>query len=160
MGEKDIMERVFTEGMGGRVHFGRMNMKPGKPTTFITIDRDAGGRKLVFALPGNPVSASVCTELLVRPCLDLLHQGGDSDEKHSNADSFVKDAARNARVHEEVMAAITTDIKLDQGRPEYRRVALQRAQTESGDKQQYAYLATSTGVQRSSRVLSLRGADD
>ena len=33
MGEKDNMEHLFVEGMGGKVHFGRMNMKPGKPTS-------------------------------------------------------------------------------------------------------------------------------
>lgn len=82
MGEKDVVERVRTQGMGGVVHFGRMNMKPGKPTTFVTVGRDAPGRggrrkKLVFALPGNPVSASVRGELLVRPCLDLLQDGID-----------------------------------------------------------------------------------
>ena len=179
MGEKDIMERVFVTGMGGKVHFGRMNMKPGKPTTFITIDREDDtkltgrqtlSRKLIFALPGNPVSASVCTELLVRPCLDLLHDGGvtvdellSTEEKNLKQyeETFVEHAVDNARVHEEIMATITSDIKLDQGRPEYRRVTLQRVpvQTNNSGNQQYTYHATDTGVQRSSRVLSLRGAD-
>ncbi|KAL7531957.1 hypothetical protein ACHAXR_004335 [Thalassiosira sp. AJA248-18] len=158
MGEKDIMEQVFVGGMGGKVHFGRMNMKPGKPTTFITIDRD-GTKKLIFALPGNPVSASVCTELLVRPCLDLLHDSVDSETlSPKEEDLFVKRSVNNARVHDEVMATITSDIKLDQGRPEYRRVALQRLPS-NDDPHQYTYHATGTGVQRSSRVLSLRGAD-
>jgi len=75
-------------------------------------------------------------------------------------ESFTKHAVENAKVHEEVMATITSDIKLDQGRPEYRRVVLQRALcTTQNGRQQYAYHATHTGVQRSSRVLSLRGAD-
>jgi len=164
MGEKDIMEQVFVNGMGGKVHFGRMNMKPGKPTTFITIDREDTKtgilqRKLIFALPGNPVSASVCSKLLVRPCLDLLHDGVDIEEDTSK-DTFVEHAVNNARVHEEIMATITSDIKLDQGRPEYRRVTLQRVPSNSSNgHQQYTYHATHTGVQRSSRVLSLRGAD-
>jgi len=166
MGEKDIMEQVFVKGMGGKVHFGRMNMKPGKPTTFITIDREDTKtgilqRKLIFALPGNPVSASVCSKLLVRPCLDLLHDGVDIEEDTSK-DTFVEHAVNNARVHEEIMATITSDIKLDQGRPEYRRVTLQRVSSSDSSNdghQQYTYHATHTGVQRSSRVLSLRGAD-
>eukprot|EP00571_Detonula_confervacea_P011010 CAMPEP_0172305330 /NCGR_PEP_ID=MMETSP1058-20130122/6646_1 /TAXON_ID=83371 /ORGANISM="Detonula confervacea, Strain CCMP 353" /LENGTH=732 /DNA_ID=CAMNT_0013016895 /DNA_START=24 /DNA_END=2218 /DNA_ORIENTATION=+ len=167
MGEKDIMEQVFVEGMGGQVHFGRMNMKPGKPTTFITADRDTPkgpGRKLIFALPGNPVSASVCTELLVRPCLDLIHDGVDTQtlkqEQSSMESLFINHAVDNAQVHEELMATITSDIKLDQGRPEYRRVTLQRVPSNNGSgQQQYTYNATGTGVQRSSRVLSLRGAN-
>ena len=159
MGEKDVMEKVFAEGMNGQVHFGRMNMKPGKPTTFVTIDRDSDQRvtrrKLVFALPGNPVSASVCTELLVRPCLDLLHDSVVSDK---DEESFVSYGADHARVHEEVMAELASDIKLDQGRPEYRRVSLRRVAS-ADDPSQYTYQASSTGVQRSSRVMSLRGAD-
>merc|ERR1719232_197906 len=115
-------------------------------------------KKLVFALPGNPVSASVCTELLVRPCLDLLHQGAGMMQRNSRIESFVENSVNNARVHEEVMASITTDIKLDQGRPEYRRVSLQRIPFNASGNQKYLYQATGTGVQRSSRVLSLRDA--
>ena len=68
---KPLLERV------GTVHFGRLNMKPGKPTTFATIGASgasgasgAGGGEgggLVFALPGNPVSCLVTTHLLLRP---------------------------------------------------------------------------------------------
>jgi molybdopterin biosynthesis enzyme len=195
MGEKDIMEQVFVNGMGGTVHFGRLDMKPGKPTTFITIDRDVTAptttpvnetedellqfrhRKLIFALPGNPVSASVCTELLIRPCLDLLHHGitiePPSSSSTSNNDcvtleSFVDYGVRNACVHDEIMATITSDIALDQERPEYRRVILNRKLVASNTGmsgsasticQQYLYTASDTGVQRSSRVLSLRGAE-
>jgi molybdopterin molybdotransferase len=164
MGEKDNMEQVFVEGMGGKIHFGRMNMKPGKPTTFITIDKETSDgkfcRKHVFALPGNPVSASVCTELLVRPCLDLLHHGVDTSEVVSSLDeqSFIRHAVDNARVHDELMATLAVDVKLDKGRPEYHRVSIRRAPSLQ-DKLQYSYHATSTGVQRSSRVLSLRSAD-
>jgi len=164
MGEKDNMEQVFVNGMGGEIHFGRMNMKPGKPTTFITIDKKSSDgklcRKLVFALPGNPVSASVCTELLVRPCLDLLHHGVDASEVVSSLDeqSFIRHAVDNASVHDELIATLTEDVKLDKGRPEYHRVSLHRS-TSSLDKLHYSYHATSTGVQRSSRVLSLRSAD-
>ena len=166
MGERDIMERVFVQGMGGKVHFGRLNMKPGKPTTFITIDKvlenGAIGRKLIFALPGNPVSASVCSELLVRPCLDLFHHGIDTDvlSEYLAEDAFIEHGVNNARVHEEIMASITSDIELDPGRPEYRRVSLSRISCNvGGDRHQYKYHATCVGVQRSSRVLSLRGAD-
>lgn len=166
MGEKDIMELVFAEGMGGKVHFGRLNMKPGKPTTFITVDKVLGNghisRKLVFALPGNPVSASVCSELLVRPCLDMLHTGIDAELLSENVvqNAFIEHGVNNARVHEEIKAAITSDIELDPGRPEYRRVALSRMSCNGdGDEHQYKYHASCIGVQRSSRVLSLRGAD-
>ena len=91
----------------------------------------------------------------------MLHDGVDIVEDTSK-DTFVEHSVNNARVHEEIMATITSDIKLDQGRPEYRRVTLQRVPSSkdgSSGHQQYTYHATHTGVQRSSRVLSLRSAD-
>ena len=114
----------------------------------------------MFALPGNPVSASVCTELLVRPCLDLLYHGVEASEVANSHDEqvFIRSAIDNARVHDELVATLTADVKLDKGRPEYHRVSLKRASS-LHDKLKYSYHATSTGVQRSSRVLSLRSAD-
>ncbi|CAB5124432.1 unnamed protein product [Rhizophagus irregularis] len=43
-------------------------MKPGKPTTFATIISDEY-KKLIFSLPGNPVSATVTSYLFVLPAL-------------------------------------------------------------------------------------------
>jgi gephyrin len=58
MGEADLMKSVLERSLGATVWFGRVMMKPGKPTTFATISSDTGAnRKLIFALPGNPVSA-------------------------------------------------------------------------------------------------------
>ena len=64
---KDVLEKDF----GGSIHFARLNMKPGKPTTFATCVY-AGRPKLVFCLPGNPVSAIVTFNLIVMPCLRKL----------------------------------------------------------------------------------------
>lgn len=52
-------------------------MKPGKPTTFATTAAGSGGdsgsadvgRRLIFALPGNPVSSLVCAYLFVAPAI-------------------------------------------------------------------------------------------
>lgn len=52
MGEHDFVKPCLAEN--GTIFFGRLNMKPGKPTTFGRI-----GNCLVFALPGNPVSSFV-----------------------------------------------------------------------------------------------------
>ena len=46
--------------------FWRVRLKPGKPFLF---GRDELGRKLVFGLPGNPVSAFVTFEVFVAPAL-------------------------------------------------------------------------------------------
>ena len=48
----------------GKVHFGRVRARPGKPVTFATLEGMP-----VFALPGFPVSALVCFEIYVRPAL-------------------------------------------------------------------------------------------
>ena len=148
MGETDIVEHVLVDKCGGTLHFGRMMMKPGKPTTFVTVPSKTGGdgdgsTKIVFALPGNPVSATVCTQLLVKPCLDLYFDGLDR-KNHTTID--------DAWIHPEIMVKLSHDIKLDAKRPEYHRVTLHQ-NSEDG-----TFWATSTGVQQSSRLLSLRDA--
>jgi molybdopterin molybdotransferase len=149
MGETDIVEHVLVERLQGRLHFGRLHMKPGKPTTFVTVQN-----RLVFAMPGNPVSAVVCTQLLVTPCLQLLTNGADTAaaDTHSTA-NVVEQIDRmvdNAQVHAEVQAELTHDVRLDPERPEYHRVTINRSNG--------AVNVTSTGVQQSSRLMSLRGA--
>jgi molybdopterin molybdotransferase len=48
--------------------FWRIAHRPGKPLWFGVSQ----GGKLVFGIPGNPVSALVCFELFVRPALDRM----------------------------------------------------------------------------------------
>ncbi len=50
-----------------REHFRSVAMKPGKPVFFGTR-----GKKLVFGLPGNPVSALLALHLFVRPAIARL----------------------------------------------------------------------------------------
>ncbi|MCX5655793.1 MAG: molybdopterin molybdotransferase MoeA [Planctomycetota bacterium] len=63
MGEWDFVPKVFEEA-GVAVRFATVSMKPGKPTVFGMC----GGR-LVFGLPGNPVSTLVGFRWFVRPAL-------------------------------------------------------------------------------------------
>jgi molybdenum cofactor synthesis domain-containing protein len=154
MGESDVMEKVLLQKMGGQIHFGRLHMKPGKPSTFITL-HFAGRTRLIFALPGNPVSAIVCTELLVRPCLQMMRDELvlPIDPNESIGDK-VKTMVQNAWVHSERNAILSHDVKLDMERPEYHRVTLT---TDSRDISRYT--ATTTGIQQSSRLLSMRDAE-
>lgn len=63
MGDFDFVPSVL-ERAGVKILFSRVNVQPGKPTTF-GIHPDA----LVFGLPGNPVSSFIQFELLVRPLI-------------------------------------------------------------------------------------------
>ncbi|QWV99059.1 molybdopterin molybdotransferase MoeA [Geomonas nitrogeniifigens] len=63
VGDRDFVKAAIEE-LGGSVSFWKVNMKPGKPLAFATLQG-----KPVFALPGNPVAAMVSFELFVRPTL-------------------------------------------------------------------------------------------
>ena len=68
VGEHDLVKASF-ESVGGTLEFWKVSMRPGKPFVF---GRRAG--KILFGLPGNPVSALVTFLMLVRPAL-LRMQG-------------------------------------------------------------------------------------
>jgi len=76
MGLGDLLKPVIERDFEGTIHFGRVKMKPGKPTTFATIPnkKAARGRHStpIFALPGNPASALVTFYLFVVPALRKL----------------------------------------------------------------------------------------
>ncbi|MDD5306492.1 MAG: molybdopterin molybdotransferase MoeA [Deltaproteobacteria bacterium] len=57
---RDVLPRLGVE-----VHFDKLAVKPGRPTVFGTR-----GRKMIFGLPGNPVSALVMARVLVQPAFE------------------------------------------------------------------------------------------
>lgn len=76
MGELDLLKPIIERSLGGTIHFGRVAMKPGKPTTFATIPfksntGDRSTSRIIFSLPGNPASAVVALHLFVLPSLHL-----------------------------------------------------------------------------------------
>lgn len=139
---KPLLERL------GKIHFGRLNMKPGKPTTFATVSlppTHPGGTaipKLIFGLPGNPVSSLVTSQLLVVPAIKAWQFGaaaaGITPDNHSYPVLPVRLAA---------------DIALDSTRPEYHRL---HVRYDSGSN---VWVGTSTGSQMSSRLLSVCAAN-
>ena len=60
--------RPALERLGYREVFAGVKLKPGRPTTFA-VGEDG---TLVFALPGNPVSALMAFRLFVVPALDAM----------------------------------------------------------------------------------------
>lgn len=63
MGEYDLVGEVLKD-FGIKIFFETVALRPGKPTVF----GKKGGR-VIFGLPGNPVSTFVTFELFVRPCI-------------------------------------------------------------------------------------------
>jgi molybdopterin molybdotransferase len=66
VGELDLVKDALAAA-GVEQLFWKVAQKPGKPLAF-----GRAGRRLVFGLPGNPVSALVCFYLYVRPALRRL----------------------------------------------------------------------------------------
>lgn len=71
MGPTDLLKPVIERHFNGTIHFGRVTVKPGKPTTFATVPFQ-NILKPVFALPGNPASALVTFYVFVVPALRML----------------------------------------------------------------------------------------
>jgi molybdopterin molybdotransferase len=66
MGEYDLVGGVLLD-LGVKIFFEKVSLRPGKPTVF-----GMKGDKLIFALPGNPVSTFVTFELFVKPCIKKM----------------------------------------------------------------------------------------
>ncbi|KAG0165198.1 hypothetical protein DFQ30_008843 [Apophysomyces sp. BC1015] len=130
MGEADYIKPILEQKLGATIHFGRVLMKPGKPTTFATVPRN-NTNKYIFALPGNPVSAMVTFYLFVLSALRRL-------AGHPQPQNTI------------VPVKLTHGIRLD-SRPEYHRVRVSISSN--------GFVAESTGNQQSSRLLSLLAAN-
>ncbi|MBI9069181.1 MAG: molybdopterin molybdotransferase MoeA [Salinivirgaceae bacterium] len=63
MGEFDFVPQIMTD-LGVEILFDRVAVQPGKPTTFGRKEN-----KIIFGLPGNPVSSFVQFEILVKPLI-------------------------------------------------------------------------------------------
>jgi gephyrin len=137
MGDADLVKPLLAKL--GTIHFGRLNMKPGKPTTFATIKSPDVKRNIMcFGLPGNPVSCLVTKALLIEPCLKRL-QGLSMDRC----------------ISPQISVRIDSDLKLDLERPEYHRARINTWGMCNGS----IPTASSTGDQKSSRLLSLRASN-
>jgi gephyrin len=139
MGDLDLIKPLFEAS--GKIHFGRLRMKPGKPCTFATTQVTTGGvtkKRLLFGLPGNPVSSLVTYYLLVLPALRRLS------------------GWREPRLRR-IQVQIEQTLPLDPSRPEYHRAtAIWDSALHGGEG---GYRAGSTGSQASSRLLSMRTAN-
>lgn len=87
VGEYDFVKAAVAE-LQGRIDFWRVAIKPGKPFVFANVLD-----KMLFGLPGNPVSAFVTLFLLVRPA--LLRMSGLRDTAAQFAFAELAEEFRN-----------------------------------------------------------------
>jgi molybdopterin molybdotransferase len=66
VGEYDFVESAFKE-LGLKLHFNKIAVKPGKPMTFVS-----SGNKILFGLPGNPVSVYLMFHLFVLHAIRII----------------------------------------------------------------------------------------
>jgi gephyrin len=131
MGNLDYVKPLLAQA--GTVHFGRLRMKPGKPLTFATVVVE-GRTRLVFGLPGNPVSSLVTFSLLAVPAIRKLAGWSDPTLRR-------------------IKVSLAQPLLLDPYRPEYHRAVVHWDESAGG------FVAVSTGSQASSRLLSMRSAN-
>lgn len=101
VGPHDHVKPALAE-LGVEERFWRVALKPGKPTWFGTRDG-----KLVFGLPGNPVSAMVTFHLFARPALRAL-AGARADDARASA-VLDEPLSRNAARDEVVRCRLTAE---------------------------------------------------
>jgi molybdopterin molybdotransferase len=123
VGATDLTRTILEEI--GEIGFWKINLRPGKPLAFGKI-----GKIPFMGLPGNPVSAMVTFDVLVRPALLKMANRADRTE---------------------YISALTTHPIKSDGRRSYLRVTL-----EHKDGQWYA---TETGTQSSGALISMVLAD-
>ncbi|EGG06168.1 uncharacterized protein MELLADRAFT_87317 [Melampsora larici-populina 98AG31] len=137
MGDTDHLKDVLVEDLKAKIWFGRIAIKPGKPTVLATVLSPIDQHEvLVFGLPGNPASAFVTFHLLVKASLRKMEGYRESDWKGSW-----------------VPVELEHDFQLDDQREEFCRVRIRFDPTEN------KLLASSNGFQRSSSSISLAGVN-
>ncbi|EFO28413.1 hypothetical protein LOAG_00059 [Loa loa] len=132
MGEKDYLKDVLQKRLNFTIKFGRVMIKPGLPTTFA-CGKWNNREKLIFALPGNPVSTWVTAQLFLLPTLKKM-------------------AGWEHYQHTVISVRLSETIKLD-CRPEYRRACL------VPDPENLPRAICVEKKQMSSRLLSVRSAN-
>lgn len=66
VGDYDLVKQVLDD-FGMEMYFWKVKQRPGKPLAFGKLRG-----KLVFGLPGNPVSSAICFDQYVRPAIALM----------------------------------------------------------------------------------------
>jgi len=83
VGDYDLVKYILAK-MGTNIKFWQVAMRPGKPLVFGTIKN-----KLIFGLPGNPVSSMISFEVFVRPA--ILNMMGQIHDERKEVDAVLEE---------------------------------------------------------------------
>ncbi|XP_018315934.1 gephyrin-like [Mycetomoellerius zeteki] len=70
--DKDILKLVLREYFNATIHFGLLNMKPGKSTTFASCTYNYK-RKFFLCMSVNPATVPIVAHVLLLPLLNTMH---------------------------------------------------------------------------------------
>lgn len=153
MGTKDYVKEIIEKDLNGAIHFGRVNIKPGKPVGFATC-LYKGEKKFIFCLPGNPVSAFITSLVLIMPFLrQSIKLNPITANLHEPA--FLNDWKK-------IFELVTTELdSIEEGEDYYfeDRMEFIRAVIVCFNSKTSKYLVSASIKQQSSRLSSLRGCD-
>ena len=102
VGDHDLVRSVLGE-VGLDVDFWRIAMRPGKPLMFGRF-----GETAMLGLPGNPVSALVCSLIFLRPAISKMLGLGDTPAPYDKA-ALGCDIAANDRREDYLRATLSRD---------------------------------------------------
>jgi molybdopterin molybdotransferase len=83
VGDYDLVKVILAK-IGTKIKFWKIAMRPGKPLVFGTLQD-----KLVFGLPGNPVSSMVSFEIFVKPA--ILKMLGQKEDERKEVGAVLKE---------------------------------------------------------------------
>ncbi|KAI3631444.1 hypothetical protein MIR68_010934 [Amoeboaphelidium protococcarum] len=141
MGDYDLIKPILESLRGVELICGRINIKPGLPTTIAICRRpEFGTAKFIFALPGNPVSALTMFHVIVDPFVNDLYRQTDTQLKSMIVRLNSEDSER---------IKVSEEFTRDKTRPEVVRL------TRNDNNATFR----TTGVQVSSRLQSWVAVD-
>ncbi|EGI57395.1 Gephyrin [Acromyrmex echinatior] len=76
--DKDTLKCTLKTCFDANIHFGGVNIKPGKSTTFATCMFNEK-RKFFLCMSANPATVPIITHILLLPLLDILQDNSDNN---------------------------------------------------------------------------------
>ena len=89
VGDYDLVKFILAK-IGTDIKFWKVSMRPGKPLVFGKLKE-----KLIFGLPGNPVSSMISFEVFVRPT--ILKMLGQKFDTRKEVDAVLEEDIKKKR---------------------------------------------------------------